>query len=520
MEAKKIEQYQATKNIAVEPLLDKNLQMDKPKAVVKQKVSNKTLAMVFFFTMLMNVGVYFNYDFPQLYEDIMIKRFNITPVSVEFLYSIYSFPNFITTPLGSILLSTIGLSTGIVIFNSLAFIGPVIIALGFFFNKFWIIVVGRIVFGLGGELCLIAQATISERWFSGKGLSFSQAINRTFGFLSVTSAFYFGPEFLIKTKSMEITLVLCGISSFIGFSVAVGYLFVDMGYKKAENAKIQDKQRNEVAVGQEQQEQHQEETGFKLSNIKKMGKLFWLCGTTFAIGSQIYLQFLSFATDCFVSRFAYTYEEAKDMLSLIPIFCMCLLPPTSIFVVWFGRKGFLLFMSFVMGGGSILFMRTLPPNPGSIMYLVLFFFSFYYALFVVVVWPSMTLSVPPVATAVALGLATTVQNIFITLFPFIFGYINRDRTPAQYDQSLLVIVGMAVVSGLLSILTIIVDFKTGGKLNMPENNPKVTELREEMARDFRSETVAKDAGDDYQSLGTKSRTTDAKTFRDEDVIAE
>lgn len=511
MEDQKIDRYQAIENLTTEPFMAKNGKT-KPQAAAPRpnKVPNKTLAMVFFFTMLMNVGVYFNYDFPQLYEDIMIKKFNITPVSVEFLYAIYSFPNFITTPIGSVLLSTIGLGMGIVIFNSLAFIGPMIIAAGFFFNKFWIVILGRVVYGLGGELCLIAQATISERWFSGKGLSFSQAINRTFGFLSVYSAFNFGPQFLIQTGSMEITFMLCLIASFVGFAVAGGYLLVDMNHRNKAKVKQEEEQ-------QEQQEEQPVGHSFKLSDIKKLGKLFWLTGTTFAIGSQIYLQFLSFSTDCLVSRFAYTYEEAKNMLSLVPIFCMCLLPPISIFVVWFGRKGFLLLMSFIMGGGSILLMTTLPKNPGNIMYLALFLFSFYYALFVAVVWPSMTLSVPPAATAVALGLATTVQNIFITLFPFLFGYVNKDRTPSQYNQSLMVIVGMALVSGLLTVLMIIVDFKTGGKLNLPENNPRVAEMRKQMAAEFnrQPETGAKS---DYNSLAPKSKTTQSRYDVDEDIF--
>lgn len=49
--------------------------------------------------------------------------------------------------------------------------------LGGYQNKFWLMLVGRVIFGLGGESMSVAQSTIVSNWFKGKELALALGLN-------------------------------------------------------------------------------------------------------------------------------------------------------------------------------------------------------------------------------------------------------------------------------------------------------------------------------------------------------
>ena len=64
------------------------------------------------------------------------------------LYSIYSWPNVILSIFGGFLLDRVfGIRIGTVIFSALICIGQFVFALGGIVDKFWVMIVGRFIFG-------------------------------------------------------------------------------------------------------------------------------------------------------------------------------------------------------------------------------------------------------------------------------------------------------------------------------------------------------------------------------------
>lgn len=47
-------------------------------------------------------------------------------------------------------------------------------------TKFWMLLLGRIIFGLGGESMCVAQSALIADWFKGKELAFSYGLNISF----------------------------------------------------------------------------------------------------------------------------------------------------------------------------------------------------------------------------------------------------------------------------------------------------------------------------------------------------
>ena len=72
----------------------------------------------------------------------------IDDAQYEILNSVYSWPNVIVPVLGGILIDRVlGIRVAMVFFCTLISVGQLIVSIGGFLNCFWVIVVGRFVFG-------------------------------------------------------------------------------------------------------------------------------------------------------------------------------------------------------------------------------------------------------------------------------------------------------------------------------------------------------------------------------------
>lgn len=93
-------------------------------------------------------GSYFCYDNPGALQDNFKTDLNMSTSKFVLLYSIYSWPNVILCFVGGFLLDRVfGIRWGTIIFMSLTLVGQMIFALGAYIDAFWLMMVGRFVFG-------------------------------------------------------------------------------------------------------------------------------------------------------------------------------------------------------------------------------------------------------------------------------------------------------------------------------------------------------------------------------------
>ena len=102
---------------------------------------------------------------------------NIGSFEFKLLYSIYSFPNVILPLFGGYLVDAIGVRIGIFIFSLLITLGQAIFAFGVSIESYPLALIGRGVFGLGGESQNVAQSSIVSSWFAGKDISMALGMN-------------------------------------------------------------------------------------------------------------------------------------------------------------------------------------------------------------------------------------------------------------------------------------------------------------------------------------------------------
>jgi MFS family permease len=81
------------------------------------------------------------------------------------LYSLYAFPNIIIPLIGGILIDKIGARVVLIITSTFCVLGQAIFGFGGYSNLFSIMLVGRIIFGIGGEVLHASQNTLISNWF-------------------------------------------------------------------------------------------------------------------------------------------------------------------------------------------------------------------------------------------------------------------------------------------------------------------------------------------------------------------
>lgn len=78
----------------------------------------------------------------------MLSDLGISYTQYSLLLSVYSFPNILLCFVGGFLLDSVfGIRLGTIIYMALAMIGQIIFAFGAFVNIFWLMLLGRFIFG-------------------------------------------------------------------------------------------------------------------------------------------------------------------------------------------------------------------------------------------------------------------------------------------------------------------------------------------------------------------------------------
>ncbi|KAM0674553.1 hypothetical protein GVAV_002171 [Gurleya vavrai] len=117
---------------------------------------------------------YYVYDIPAALNKHLIQH--TVAQKITFLYSIYAFPNMVL-PLFIGFSSRIKISYLAASLCFLVFLGNVIFSLGVHYKNFNLMLIGRFIYGLGGESFAVIQNLIIAREFRGRELAFSMSLS-------------------------------------------------------------------------------------------------------------------------------------------------------------------------------------------------------------------------------------------------------------------------------------------------------------------------------------------------------
>lgn len=162
-------------------------------------------------------------------------------------------------------------------------------------------------------------------------------------------------------------------------------------------------------------------------------------------------------------------------------------------------KGHVLILASVLASTCFTTFYLLEPVPSIYVTLCMAGMTLTYSLYSTVIWSSMALVVPKEGTSIALAIATTLQNILMTLLPILFGHLNKSQKVEAYNHSLQVFILLTAVSTVLSIFTTIFDLRRGKVLYLSENDKDVLEGRRRKSLIWKESILEKSADFSFES---------------------
>lgn len=121
-----------------------------------------------------------------------------------------------------------GIRWGSNIYTFLAMVGQVVFAVGTMFRMFWLMLVGRFIFGIGSENIQIAQNYYAVLWFEGKELNMAFGVQNSFSnigsivnFLVMEPFYNFVKQYYSKDSLVGVVLLITSATAILSMIVSL-----------------------------------------------------------------------------------------------------------------------------------------------------------------------------------------------------------------------------------------------------------------------------------------------------------
>lgn len=288
----------------------------------------------------------------------------------------------------------------------LILMGQSLFLIGVSRKSFMMALVGRGMFGCGGENLDLAQSIIVLRWFSGKELAMA------FGLTSMSSLMGSVVNDNIEPYIVEYYGLKTGL--LVGVIVCILSLLATILVIKIDSSR-------ESVI------QVPESNSFKLKNIYKFNKLFLLLMiNTVCMECSIYC-FSYIASGFLQDRFNYSPVEAGSIMSVSFFVSAFLSPLFGVIADKIGKRGIMM----VIANGLIVsfhvFCMVCKDNTGTPTVVTAFIgLGIGFAIYTTIFWTSLSYVVKQEVVGTAYGVSYSLGNIALVVIPIIVGLIHKN----------------------------------------------------------------------------------------------
>ena len=319
----------------------------------------------------------------------------------------------------------LGVRRALLIFGFICLGGAFLTALS---PVYWIMALGRGVFGMGAESLIVAITAAVAKWFKGKELSFALGLNlmlaRFGSWLAQNS-----PSWAHSAYNTWRGPWLVGVC-FVALCVLgpIAYWIMEA---RAER---------HYALGKAG-----ESDKIVFQDVKNFGLSYWyLVGLCVIFYSAIF-PFETFAVKYFMDAHGTSRELGGGLLSVLTTFTMFGTPIVGLFSDKMGRRA------------TIMCLGVLLRDAGSQIEVPMAMLGFAFTFVPAIIWPSVAYVVPARMLGTALGLMTMVQNIGMAGMNWGLGKANdvagaSAQHPTGYQPMLQILTAMGVIGAVLAFL--------------------------------------------------------------------
>ncbi len=373
-------------------------------------------------------GSYYAYDAVSPVADFIMKGMDISSAQFGLFFSVYSLPNIIMVLLGGIFLDIIGIRKAGTIFAALCAIGVFITASG---STFLIMLLGRFIYGLGSESLIITMDKILSRWFKGKELAFAFGLLITIARLGTIAAFNTAANIQEWSGSWRMAIWVSAVIMFVSFTLFLVYSAIE---KSKEKYFKREKKEGEAEK-------------FSFQDIYRFRPSYWfVCLLCMTFYSAIF-PFTAFSTVLLQTKFGFSAVLGGRYTSMIFTASMIFTPLLGLLVDKIGKRGIMLIFGslLLVPAHSILGLTYIHPVIPMIMVGVSF------SLVPAALWPVIPIMVEERRLGTAFGMMTCIQNIGLTIFPFLAGKI-RDLSGGEFTNTMIMFACLGFVGLVFSLL--------------------------------------------------------------------
>jgi len=423
--------------------------------------------LVLFLSCWAMLGSYYCYDNPTALNTQIQDEYGLTSIQYNLLYSVYSIPNTILPLFGGALVDKIGADYSLVLFLSLCTIGQAIFAFGASIKSFIVMLIGRTVFGFGGESLTVAESAYLALYFTGKEVAFAMGLNlslaRSGSSLNdfVTLAVYNGTgsiPFALWVGVFLLCLCLC-------FTILMIVLDTWMSKKKENEGYFVPKAESGEVV--------------KISDITDFGLIYWLLCISCVVVYGCVLPWNNIGASEMQYTFGLSDSKGNSYLAIPYLTSAILTPPCGLMVDKIGHRCQLLLVSAIALCTShylFAFQTQITPLLGLIL------IGIGYSLYAAAIWPSIALVVKESKLGTAYGLITAIQNIGLATLPLIVGSLTKDNNDdTKYYYVEIFLFSLAYFGVIVGFILMVCDNRLQNKLLPPSaatknsNNDKISE---------------------------------------------
>ncbi|CAB1348818.1 unnamed protein product [Coregonus sp. 'balchen'] len=407
---------------------------------------------VLLFMCFLGFGSYFCYDNPAALQTQVIQDMKLNTSMFMQLYAWYSWPNVVLCFLGGFLLDRVfGIRLGTIIFALFVCVGQIIVAVGALLDLFWLMEVGRFVFGIGGESLAVAQNTYAVNWFKGKelnlvfGLQLSMARLGSTVNMNIMGWVYNRVADLVGSTghtTLGVSLMIAGVTCIFSLVCALVLGFLD---KRAE--RILNKEQG--GTGEV----------IKLTDVKDFPFPLWLI-FIICVGYYVAIfPFIGLGQVFFIEKFNFSPPEARAINSIVYIISAPASPLLGFMVDRIGKNVIWVLCAVVTTLIAHMMLAFTFWNPWIAMSLL----GLSYSLLACALWPMVAFVVPEHQLGTAYGFMQSIQNLGLALISMAAGSILDNKGYLFLEVFFCACVCLALIA---VVMLYFVDYLRGGDLNL------------------------------------------------------
>ncbi|KAK0158789.1 hypothetical protein PV328_009742 [Microctonus aethiopoides] len=400
-------------------------------------------------------GSYFCYDNPSALQDNIQNDLDLSLKNFVLLYSIYSWPNVVLCFVGGFLLDSVfGIRLGTIIYMTLALAGQIIFATGAIVNTFWMMMLGRFIFGIGAESLAVAQNSYAVLWFKGKELNMVFGLQLSFARLGSTVNFLV-MEPIYKYVAKDHSGAEC-----IGIVLYLASLTCIFSMICACVLGLMDKRTERLL----RRGHNEEPKVVRLTDMKDFRGVFWLIAIICIAYYVAIFPFIALGKVYFEKKYQYAPAAANNINSLLYSISAGASPLFGIIVDKTGKNVFWVFISIIgtiIAHGLLTFTSNVSP------YVCMITLGLSYSMLASSLWPLIAFIVPEHQLGTAYGIAQAIQNLGLAIVSILAGMIIDE---GGYFMLEIFFLSCLWISLITSVVIWISDYySTGGYLNMTPN---------------------------------------------------